>query len=393
MASKKLYRSCKSRILGGVCGGLGEYFDVDPVLIRLLFIIALLSGGIGFIVYIVAWLAIPNDPKCEKETAEEEIKAAAHSVADTVKDSVKSRKDDNRAIVGVAILIVGIIFLAVNASWIPADVWRHFIIFWPVLIVLFGLGLIFRNAFVYFIAAMLIIAATFYFAIADPYSWQKKDNNRSEIVTPNLIENYDSTIDNFKLTIDLGAAALNVKELNDPASFNLLKGNYGEISHFEETRENDGKTATLSIKEKTQTGTIFDNPSKNRYMDLNLTDQLPLDFTVNAGASSLNLDFSNILLKKLTVNAGASKVDVKLGNKLDLMDAEINCGASALNFTIPKDYGVKIVSNSMLLGRNFGDLNLEQNKNAYSTKDFDKSNKKITINLSSGVSKLTLQTY
>jgi len=294
---------------------------------------------------------------------------------------------------GLLILIVGIIFLAINLNLINADIWGRFLIFWPVLIVLFGLGLVFKNSIAYLVTAVIIISSIFYFAIADPYGWQKKDDSQSTTVAPNLIENYDSNIDNFKLTLDLGAAALNIKELNDPSSFTLLKGNYGGISNFEETRDNDGKTATLSIKEKTQTGMIFDNPSKNRFMNLNLTNQLPLDFTVNTGASSLNLDFSNILLKKLAVNAGASKVGIKLGNKLDEMSAEINCGASALDFTIPKDYGVKIVSNSMILGRNFGDLDMDQTKNTYATKGFDDSKKKITINLSSGVSKLTVQTY
>ncbi len=58
---KKLYRSQKQKVFVGVCGGLGEYFDIDPVLIRLLFVIALLSGGVGLIAYIVFWIAVPQN--------------------------------------------------------------------------------------------------------------------------------------------------------------------------------------------------------------------------------------------------------------------------------------------------------------------------------------------
>lgn len=58
--AKKLYRSKKNRVLGGVCGGLGEYLDTDPTLIRLLWVIFTLMGGAGIIAYIIAWIIIPE---------------------------------------------------------------------------------------------------------------------------------------------------------------------------------------------------------------------------------------------------------------------------------------------------------------------------------------------
>lgn len=61
---KKLYLSEKDRKIGGVCGGLGEYFNKDPVLFRILFVVlALLSFGLGIIAYLVMWLIIPSKPK------------------------------------------------------------------------------------------------------------------------------------------------------------------------------------------------------------------------------------------------------------------------------------------------------------------------------------------
>jgi len=60
---KRLYRSRKEQILGGVCGGLGEHIDVDPSIIRLVWVIAtLLSLGTGIIVYLAAWIIIPESP-------------------------------------------------------------------------------------------------------------------------------------------------------------------------------------------------------------------------------------------------------------------------------------------------------------------------------------------
>lgn len=61
---KRLYRSRTERLLGGVCGGIGQYYDTDPNLIRILWVVlTLLSVGIGVIAYIVAWILIPEEPE------------------------------------------------------------------------------------------------------------------------------------------------------------------------------------------------------------------------------------------------------------------------------------------------------------------------------------------
>lgn len=57
---KRLYRSKKERILGGVAGGIAEYFNVDPTLIRLLWILAVFGMGAGILAYIIAWIIIPE---------------------------------------------------------------------------------------------------------------------------------------------------------------------------------------------------------------------------------------------------------------------------------------------------------------------------------------------
>ena len=56
---KRLFRSKKNKIIAGVCGGLGDYFDVDPTLIRFIWVVFLL-GGVGFLAYILAWIIMPQ---------------------------------------------------------------------------------------------------------------------------------------------------------------------------------------------------------------------------------------------------------------------------------------------------------------------------------------------
>jgi phage shock protein PspC (stress-responsive transcriptional regulator) len=61
---KKLYLSTTDRKIGGVCGGIGEYFEKDPTLIRILFILVILfSFGFGVISYLAMWLIVPKKPE------------------------------------------------------------------------------------------------------------------------------------------------------------------------------------------------------------------------------------------------------------------------------------------------------------------------------------------
>jgi len=60
--TKRLYRSGKEKVLGGVCGGIAEYLKVDPVLVRL-GAIALGIMGPGVLVYLIAWIVVPRNPR------------------------------------------------------------------------------------------------------------------------------------------------------------------------------------------------------------------------------------------------------------------------------------------------------------------------------------------
>lgn len=59
---RKLWRSRKERKIAGVCGGLAEYFQIDPFWMRFTFILFLLLGGSAFLIYVIMWLIIPLEP-------------------------------------------------------------------------------------------------------------------------------------------------------------------------------------------------------------------------------------------------------------------------------------------------------------------------------------------
>jgi phage shock protein PspC (stress-responsive transcriptional regulator) len=60
--SKRLFRSWKNRVIGGVCGGVGEYFDIDPNVIRLVSALLIFFGGLSLWVYLIMWIVLPQAP-------------------------------------------------------------------------------------------------------------------------------------------------------------------------------------------------------------------------------------------------------------------------------------------------------------------------------------------
>ena len=83
---KKLYRSSKDRVLWGVCGGLAKYFNTDPVIVRVIFVVTIFFGGLGIIAYSIMAIVVPKeDSKASEPT-------------DTIKENVKEIKDTTETI-------------------------------------------------------------------------------------------------------------------------------------------------------------------------------------------------------------------------------------------------------------------------------------------------------
>jgi phage shock protein PspC (stress-responsive transcriptional regulator) len=93
---KKLYRSETDRMIGGVCGGIAEYFDFDSTIVRLIFVLLFFWGGSGFLAYLICWIIIPTESSIQKDSNEvikenqEEIKETVSKTAKGFKTEVKS---------------------------------------------------------------------------------------------------------------------------------------------------------------------------------------------------------------------------------------------------------------------------------------------------------------
>lgn len=135
---KKLYRSRSDRLIAGVCGGLGEYLRIDPVWLRLVFLLLLFAWGIGFWAYLILWIIVPEEGR---ETAEpaDTVQANLQEMADRTRElglsiqrglqgdgsNADARPASGSFIVGVVLVLLGA-FLLLNQfnlfSWLRWDV-------------------------------------------------------------------------------------------------------------------------------------------------------------------------------------------------------------------------------------------------------------------------------
>ncbi|MFA6588580.1 MAG: PspC domain-containing protein [Patescibacteria group bacterium] len=146
--ARKLYRSRKNRMIGGVCGGLGEYFNIDPIIFRALFVLFTLADGAGILVYIVMMFIVPDENKVEGlgkvgsvGGVVDEIKEGAQNMARDFKENPRWM-DNRRNWIGLIVVAIGLLILIQQI--VPMH-WFRWDFVWPILIVIVGLFLILKR--------------------------------------------------------------------------------------------------------------------------------------------------------------------------------------------------------------------------------------------------------
>jgi phage shock protein PspC (stress-responsive transcriptional regulator) len=171
---KRLVRDTHRGIVGGVAAGFGLYLDVDPVLVRLAFVLLTFAHGLGILVYLAGWLLMPRaegletaaEPTGAASTPPEAVSGAVGSAAEasvqalreagsrfasearTVASGVRAAgpaAEGVQATVGGLLVVIGAVLLAHNLGWLHWPWWMSFGTLWPVVLVALGVGLILKS--------------------------------------------------------------------------------------------------------------------------------------------------------------------------------------------------------------------------------------------------------
>ncbi|MGD9129600.1 MAG: PspC domain-containing protein [Candidatus Woesebacteria bacterium] len=143
---KRLYRPSTNKIIAGVAAGLGEYFEIDATLIRLIFIVATFFGGSGVILYLLAWLFLPSNTDLKKSNEAvmksnlDEMKIQLQTFAkDFDFTHKKQSKKKKKNWLGLILIVLGLFFLLDSFNLI------NFGQLWPLPIIAIGLLILFKG--------------------------------------------------------------------------------------------------------------------------------------------------------------------------------------------------------------------------------------------------------
>ncbi|MFZ4413427.1 MAG: PspC domain-containing protein [Bacteroidales bacterium] len=146
-ADKKLYRSLTQRTIAGVAGGLAEHFNIDPVIVRIAFVIAGFCGG-GILLYIILWIVIPEQTLITSEKTENTEKTNSENINNNTSTNMenqfetkKEKRNYHSNLTGGLVLItLGILFLV--DRFVPNI---DFGDIWPVILIVVGITILLRN--------------------------------------------------------------------------------------------------------------------------------------------------------------------------------------------------------------------------------------------------------
>lgn len=144
----KIYRSSKNAILGGICRGLAESLEINPTILRIIFVLLTVFGGSGILIYIILWIVIPANSQItvSKDSLKEnfeEIKDRTKKFAHDIKlNKSIAKTQDNRGWIALIVVLIGLVFLFNNYGLGEVI---NFGKLWPLILVVIGITLFLRK--------------------------------------------------------------------------------------------------------------------------------------------------------------------------------------------------------------------------------------------------------
>ncbi len=261
---------------------------------------------------------------------------------------------------------------------------------WPFIFVFWGALVIFKNSLVrpvisavFGVFLAMLIFGFIYNSVCD-IDFSDHDGNYTEFYS----EDYDSAIKTADLEINSGAGTFILGETTDKLVEGKTKGNIAEYD-FETWKDEENANVRFNLHKRNFN--FFGGKFRN-YLKVNLNENPIWDIRLNYGASKANLDLSKFKIKNLELHSGATSTYVKLSDKSEITNVNVEMGAANITIDVPTNIGCEIQTDMALSSKNVHGFN-SKGKGHYITENFSDSDKRIIIDVKAGVSSLTVNRY
>jgi len=143
--AKRLYRNESEKVLGGVCSGLGDFLGIDPVFVRIFFIIWTVLGELSVLIYILMWIVIPlrSSPHADEAFEINDVGARFNQMGHEIHDITRQPSSQLIIFSGVGLIVWGVYYLVRQA--VPyLNIWSYSQYLWPILLIAAGGFVIYR---------------------------------------------------------------------------------------------------------------------------------------------------------------------------------------------------------------------------------------------------------
>jgi hypothetical protein len=293
---------------------------------------------------------------------------------------------------GFFLLSIGALFLLIKYNIIYSEfyfVWD----LWPLIFVLWGALVIFKNSLVRpFISALfgIFLALMLFGIISNFYTGFHLDFDvaDNEFISQNFSEDYNDSAKTSFLELRTGGGIFEIKDTTDKLIEGTAYGSFAEYD-FNSKLENEHAFVELNLHKKDFNP--FEGRIKN-HLVLALNNNPIWNFKFDFGAAKAKFDLSPYKVNNVELNTGAANVKMKLGDKKDSTFVDVEMGAAKLKFDVPENSGCQVKSKMVLSSRSFSGFE-KKDRGYYETPGFENAKKKIFIRINGGVSSLSINRY
>lgn len=308
---------------------------------------------------------------------------------------------------GTLIILIGVAWLGINLGYFDSGIWYQLFRLWPILLIIWGLNILVRRTPLQLLVYVtpLILVAAFIWVVAGKPMWlgpMAPRGSRLSTALPSRtyaeLKEYhyvlprEKGVSELTAEVDAGAAEVLIDTL--PADSDCVAEIDCQTSRGEpgvSMKVRDG-VAHLEIPKRQdfQVSLAHPLPGKER-TEIHLSCDLPLDLELNVGASTVNAELSQALLRSLRLNGGAASVDASLPEAGDAgYQVVIKAGAASLQLRLPQDTPVYLESTSALSAANFREAGLIRRQRHWESPNYDPQEPHARIELEGALSSIAI---